>query len=283
MEKLENIIQEMLKTLEEAPLGNFSLEGDWRKKDKAGGNFDKQSVGILTSPVAEKKFRNFFVGSDYDINVYFLKMKNSREFMELGKVDEEFVNEKLGWTEYQHDEDALNVIFTKNIGAERMPMTPWTAAHRIGHAIQATSRRAGSNSSIPHLYANFSQYFVDFVNAYFESYGLQPKATYRRFVKFGYPDKLVSRLLGKIGSFRSARMDKIARPLEFTHEMFAQYLNTGEVKFNETPEDFQYDRMTYRFKKDEFEEYFSAGNFSRTFDYHFDSFVGASIGDILVM
>ena len=59
MEKLENIIQEMLKTLEEAPLGNFSLEGDWRKKDKAGGNFDKQSVGILTSPVAEKKFRNF--------------------------------------------------------------------------------------------------------------------------------------------------------------------------------------------------------------------------------
>jgi hypothetical protein len=34
---------------------------------------------------------------------------------------------------------------------------------------------------------------------------------------------------------RSARQRTITRPAEFIYEMFAQYLNTGEVTFNPAP------------------------------------------------
>lgn len=284
MDKLNLFIEEILKTLEESPIGNFSLEGDWKQTNKSGGNYDKQSVGILTSPVAEKKFKNFFKNTDYDFNVYFLKMKNSRDFMELGKVSEEFVNDKLGWKEYQHDEDALNVIFTNNIGAERMPMTPWTAAHRISHALASSAVRGNNNSSVPYLFKEIVKSLTETINVYFEFYGLRSSAVWKgTYIDFGYPDKLVGRVLSQIGTFRSARLNKIARPMEFVHEMFAQYINSGEVTFNEDPQPVKYDRSVYKFNKEAFNDDYSAGYWSRTFDYQFHDLLGASVGDILVM
>jgi hypothetical protein len=52
-------------------------------------------------------------------------------------------------------------------------------------------------------------------------------------------------LFNKIGTQRSSRENQITRPYEFLYELFAQFIQTGDVKFNPLPITASYGRKAW--------------------------------------
>ena len=78
-----------------------------------------------------------------------------RKFSETGVMAPEQIAQAMpkAWPEIEargndgvDHTNGINVIFVSNTGFQRMNMTPWIMAHRIGHAIQATNRMARNSA-----------------------------------------------------------------------------------------------------------------------------------------
>jgi hypothetical protein len=119
--------------------------------------------------------------------------------------------------------DAITVIFTNNTAAEKVPLTSWTIAHRIGHS----SRRGdkGVEREWDYLIKELKSYCNNFMEHH---YGIVPS------VQYGlgdnkYPYGYVAAILG---TMKSARDNNINRPNEFLYELFAQYIINGRITLN---------------------------------------------------
>jgi hypothetical protein len=224
---LQQIYQEMA-------LSNLQKIGKWGDKKNRHG-YDKASIGILSSPAGLKKLENSFnrIGN-WDFNLYFVKLPNAWKHAEEGKVSVDEVRSRLGLEVGkdfpQPEGDQITVFFTNNAAAEKVPLTPWTIAHRIGHAFARTFRifRDGNNNQLlDYNNKNISQILRQLM----ECYGIQTQKDLRNSSEYYIRD-----LYQKIGKFRSARMGKLIRPAEFYHEAFAYWLlHDGELDFNDPP------------------------------------------------
>jgi hypothetical protein len=221
---LQQIYQEMALT-------NLQKIGKWEDKKNRHG-YDKASIGILSSPAGLKKLENTFnrIGN-WDFNLYFVKLPNAWKEAEKGLVTPEFVKEHLGlevgkdFPEPQNDQ--ITVFFTNNAAAEKVPLTPWTIAHRIGHSFAATFRR---NNDLNYINRNISNILK---NLFEQAYNINTSNS--RDLRYS-SDYYVRDFFQKIGKFRSARMGKLVRPAEFYHEAFAYWLlHDGELDFNDPP------------------------------------------------
>ena len=221
---LQQIYQEMALT-------NLQKIGKWEDRKNRHG-YDKASIGILSSPAGLKKLENTFnrIGN-WDFNLYFIKLPNAWKEAEKGLVTPEFVKEHLGlevgkdFPEPQNDQ--ITVFFTNNAAAEKVPLTPWTIAHRIGHSFAATFRR---NNDLNYINRNISNILK---NLFEQAYNINTSNS--RDLRYS-SDYYVRDFFQKIGKFRSARMGKLVRPAEFYHEAFAYWLlHDGELDFNDPP------------------------------------------------
>ena len=221
---LQQIYQEMALT-------NLQKIGKWEDRKNRHG-YDKASIGILSSPAGLKKLENTFnrIGN-WDFNLYFVKLPNAWKEAETGLVTPEFVKEHLGlevgkdFPEPQNDQ--ITVFFTNNAAAEKVPLTPWTIAHRIGHSFAATFRR---NNDLNYINRNISNILK---NLFEQAYNINTSNS--RDLRYS-SDYYVRDFFQKIGKFRSARMGKLVRPAEFYHEAFAYWLlHDGELDFNDPP------------------------------------------------
>ena len=221
---LQQIYQEMALT-------NLQKIGKWEDRKNRHG-YDKASIGILSSPAGLKKLENTFnrIGN-WDFNLYFVKLPNAWKEAEKGLVTPEFVKEHLGlevgkdFPEPQNDQ--ITVFFTNNAAAEKVPLTPWTIAHRIGHSFAATFRR---NNDLNYINRNISNILK---NLFEQAYNINTSNS--RDLRYS-SDYYVRDFFQKIGKFRSARMGKLVRPAEFYHEAFAYWLlHDGELDFNDPP------------------------------------------------
>lgn len=221
---LQQIYQEMALT-------NLQKIGKWEDRKNRHG-YDKASIGILSSPAGLKKLENTFnrIGN-WDFNLYFVKLPNAWKEAERGLVTPEFVKEHLGlevgkdFPEPQNDQ--ITVFFTNNAAAEKVPLTPWTIAHRIGHSFAATFRR---NNDLNYINRNISNILK---NLFEQAYNINTSNS--RDLRYS-SDYYVRDFFQKIGKFRSARMGKLVRPAEFYHEAFAYWLlHDGELDFNDPP------------------------------------------------
>lgn len=221
---LQQIYQEMALT-------NLQKIGKWEDKKNRHG-YDKASIGILSSPAGLKKLENTFnrIGN-WDFNLYFVKLPNAWKEAEKGLVTPEFVKEHLGlevgkdFPEPQNDQ--ITVFFTNNAAAEKVPLTPWTIAHRIGHSFATTFRR---NNDLNYINRNISNILK---NLFEQAYNINTSNS--RDLRYS-SDYYVRDFFQKIGKFRSARMGKLVRPAEFYHEAFAYWLlHDGELDFNDPP------------------------------------------------
>lgn len=221
---LQQIYQEMALT-------NLQKIGKWEDRKNRHG-YDKASIGILSSPAGLKKLENTFnrIGN-WDFNLYFVKLPNAWKEAEKGLVTPEFVKEHLGlevgkdFPEPQNDQ--ITVFFTNNAAAEKVPLTPWTIAHRIGHSFAATFIR---NNDLNYINRNISNILK---NLFEQAYNINTSNS--RDLRYS-SDYYVRDFFQKIGKFRSARMGKLVRPAEFYHEAFAYWLlHDGELDFNDPP------------------------------------------------
>ena len=221
----------------EMALTDFKKIGKWQGTNRHG--YDKASVGILNSDVGVRKIQDTFNKVNLaDFNLYFVKQPNARLQSELGQVTSDFVKEKFGLTVGEDIKDPseneeITIIFTNNSAAERIPLTPWTIAHRIGHAFQATERKKYRNSALDsHL-----KYIDNILKDIFDScynYDVLSNKINRSVLLNG--DYILRDFLENIGTFRSARLKKLPRTFEFFFECFAQWLlSNGNLKFNDFP------------------------------------------------
>lgn len=223
----------------EMPLVDMQKIGKWNDPKNRHG-YDKASVGILNSDAGVKKIQDIFNRINLaDFALYFVKQQGGRNHAEIGRVSPEELEQKLGLrygVDIPANDDAITVIFTNNIAADRTPLTPWTIAHRIGHAFDATERRTRFSGKQRNSYYNqFGDLIRNILSDVYGYSNIQSRDVYGRSI-LEKNDPVVRQLLESIGKFRSARMKKLNRTNEFVFESFAYYLvNNGKLSYNPFP------------------------------------------------
>jgi len=208
--------------LSEMPISKFQLAGQWEPEAKRAYGYNKQDIGILTNPKAVEKIHKIWSNTEYDFDFYFLRSKQAYLKREIGEVTPQWVEENLG-VDIKPDPDKITIIFTNNTGTEKIPMTAWAIAHRLGHAIRRDKI--------------FSQYFMDEITKDFRSI---LKDVYKinkgsRYTFGGEDEKELRALAYAVGTMKSTRQENLVSFFEFVYELVAQWITTGRIKFNPLP------------------------------------------------
>ena len=216
----------------ETPISDLDHLGDFTKPGPFRHPLDKK---LVTHPVAIERIRNFFKTTPWDIRLFFCNISGTGKHSESGFVDDEKLTDILGNEIADRliagRDDALTVVFLGNSGDQRMPITPWIIAHRMGHAIQAGKFNRKDNSAF--YWQDMEREFFRRVNDIFRDfYGITTMS--RSGQDYGL-SKEYSALFNAIGTQKSSRDRTILRPYEFIYESFAQYLSTGNVTYNPIP------------------------------------------------
>lgn len=234
----------------EAPIEDFNLVGDWSRNSSFRHEQDRK---ILTNPRAQEQIKHKWSKTIVPFSMYFVNSPEANRFTEIGEVDSEWLANKMPKTFAQINirDDAVNVIFTNNKGDQRVPMTAWIIAHRLGHA---TDRKEGARES------EEQQEIRDMVFRYIspifrDGYGYDyfPDSERRYAGKYRYSastweahrrsEQILVAFFEAIGTMRSARSKKLRNQFEFFHELFAQYIITGKITFNDLPRHLSFGRF----------------------------------------
>lgn len=220
--------------LNEMALSDMQKIGKWNDKKNRHG-YDKASIGILNSPKGWDKIQATFDRINLaDFNLYFVKDVNAWQHRETGKQSNDKVEQKTKFnpeSQEKYDADAITVVFTNNAAAEKVPLTPWTIAHRIGHTFIRSYRQNGRDGEYEFLQGKIVDHIKKVLK---DAYGVDERELGGGWSIFGAP--IYRSLFEQIGTMRSARMKQLSRPFEFIYECFAQYLlSNGNIKFNSAP------------------------------------------------
>ena len=215
--------------LHEMPITDFQLMGKWGPKDLPRG-YTKQDIGILTNPKAVEKIHKQWSNTKQNFDLYFLRSPKAHKHLQVGLVTPDWVKQNLQ-VDIKPNPNNVTVIFTQNKGDQKIPMTGWAIAHRLGHAL-IRDRTVGlgfANGPIGRFFSRVQQDFDRmtqqlFPNSRPDVYGRYDKNQIKP-VHLAYA----------VGTMKSARDRNLTRFGEFTFELFAQYLLTGKIKFNPLP------------------------------------------------
>lgn len=218
----------------EAPISDFTTIGDFTSSHSFRKEIDRK---LLSSPKAIQKIKDKWQKTPVDFNLYFVNHKGYGKFVETGEVDQTWINTnmKAVASDIKIDEDAINIIYTNNLGAEWMPMTAWIIAHRFGHVI---ARLPEFNKFITNINHTLDSILSD-------DYNQSEYNRNRSYRNYGGGDPKKLAFVQKIGTFRSARTGNIRNVFEFYLELIAQYITTGSVKFNPLPNSIRYGKMAW--------------------------------------
>jgi len=218
---IHEIVEDRLKEMPLKSITPVGFEVDPKTgKMKSHSFSDKRDRDLITNPVNIQKLKNFFSKVEEDFNFWFINKKGARKFAEMGEVKPDFIEKEFGIKLEElpdYDDYDINVFFVGNTAAEKVPMTSWTIAHRLGHSIRRTDAFEAFTN---HLEDQFDYIVSDL-------YRVQKRGKYDNDF-----DKYKAKLFNRIGTMRSARENKIKRYFEFYYELFAQYLNSGKITFN---------------------------------------------------
>jgi hypothetical protein len=279
----------------EAPISDFHHIGNWEKNSSFRNPQDRK---LLTNPKAIKKMKSqwrFPEESMFNIILVNHPDGNPSLTMETGIVQHDWIADNMpriaDQVEAALDDSAINIIYTNNSGAERVPMTGWIMAHRLGHALEAYGTRS-RGAKYAYYYHEADQVFADNLRQLMEEFyslDLGDRGSrigqHRRFdVPRG--GHAVLGFLRAACTFRSAREHNIREAGEVLHESFAQYLFTGKVRFGDIPKSFKYGNSWYRFRGDE-DDYDHANMLWREtgeqMAEYFETCISYCDGQILVM
>lgn len=230
----------------EMPIKKLELIGKWGDNDPLR-RYTKIDAGILTNPKGVEKIKQKWSRTEYDFNLYFVRDKNAWKEFFTGEVDSEYVKKNLNLDIPQINDDSITLIFTNNIGQEKQPLTGWILAHRFSHVLVRNEFYKN----------NYVKEIEKLVKELKEDYGL-------RFYK-------EMDLYYNLGTMKSCRERNLASPLEFQHELFAQFIINGKIDFN------KYENWKFVNKNDkvfnaEINQFLEIK--ARDFDYYISSVLG---------
>lgn len=236
----------LINILNEAPIEDFQTIGDFNKSHSMRNLIDRR---LVTNPHSVEKIKNMWSKCEIPFNMYYVNLPGAANFVEHGIVE-------LGWLQKnlpkvhavlatKNIDDAVHVIFTNNLGSERVPLTGWIQAHRFAHALVAGYHPYGevpyTKYSVDEFRKNVRKKVCEILS---EGYRLPFKNLDE--YDFNTQNKLVLAFLHGIGTFKSARDKKIRASFEFYNELIAQYIITGGIRFNPLPEIFKYRNTTHK-------------------------------------
>jgi hypothetical protein len=273
------------------PIGDFNKPGPFRAVDRR----------LVPHPTNQLKTAKFLENTPYDFRLFFSNIPGTGKYSESGPMDHTKITEIFKDSAAQiieGSEDAINIVFVGNSGADKVMLTPWLMAHRFGHAIQAGARK----NKGWHAWTEAEQQFFRSVNVMLdENYGKQIRSPSGYGTVPGYkaPSMVNSltpeynALFNAIGTQRSSRTNNIKRPYEFMYELFAQYLKDGRITLNPLPNDLGYGRRVFgnpssylRLKpesSDESSRQEATQMLANDMGYMFDDVLNSSVGQIFVM
>ena len=89
-------------------------------------------AGILGNHKAVEKIHKKWSNTKQNFDFYFIRDQKAFKFVQQGEVDQDWVKKNLG-EDIPPNPNAITIIFTNNTGVEKIPMTAWMIAHRMGH------------------------------------------------------------------------------------------------------------------------------------------------------
>lgn len=271
------------------PITNFKLVGQWGPEAKRAYGYSKQDTGILENPKAVEKIHKLWSNSKNDFELIFLRSKEAYKKRELGEKSSSWIKENLG-IDVEPKDDKITIIFTQNFGAEKIPMTAWAIAHRLGHAIK--------NDKVFEIYfgKEVKKDFIDILKEVYKRGELIGK-----FRSYGYSDPTATQdkdllaLATAVGTMKSARERNLRNFYEFIYELVAQYITTGKIRFNPLPKGLivqkrmawgrPNDKQTFSPLNDaELKEYDNIlDGHAQKYEYYLDSVFSGLEGKIFVM
>lgn len=274
--------------LREDSVENIELKGDWDAKQQYGWN--KADTGILKSPLGLERIKTKW-NIDQPVDIYLVKGKRASKFVELGRVNYDFIRNEMK-LDILPDSDHITIIYTQNTGAEKIPATPWTLAHRFGHALARINGMGGRNDQYQSIVQAVDRLFETIAEDVYQTnikntgYNSDPRITRDR-------GKLRRELGHALGTFKSARDRRLRVDFEFVNEIIAQYIITGKIKLNRDfpkvlPLRYTWGQPSGKWRKKLSEEEKSdldnyLSNTERELEYYVDDALNAAIGDIFVM
>lgn len=297
----------------EAPIDDYALIGNWGDKEKSNSFRNPQDRKIVQSDNLVKKVRKKFGNTDHMLNFYFVNLPGAGKFAESGLIDFSEVENmppvlQKAWKLIQQRQDekgtdsenAINVLYVGNDGFQRVPMTAWIMAHRLGHVLQSGAPHTGfrGNSYRPgaiNSWNDLEREFQEMMSRIFEevySWKVPTRSPIgqsnaRPF--WDNPD--VAKFFEAIGTMASARSGKLGgRPYEFLYELFAQYITTGQIQFKELPRTFGRRGSKHTVRDEELYEMYnrdlgagSPGWFTDHLEAYMDNCLHEATGKYLVM
>ena len=224
-----------IQDLFEAPLADYQPLGDFNSPGPFRNQLDKK---LVTHPAAISKVYKFFENNEFDFRIFVCNISGTGKHAESGAASPEKIKQIFGEEAEKiltnHD-DAITIIFVGNSGADRMPLTPWMMAHRLGHAFQANNRIQNNNYSWKYA----EETLFENVNKIIREWYVTSNKYYANM------NDLYCGLFNAIGTQRSSHTGEINRSYEFMYEIFAQYLQSGKITFRLPPNKIGYGRQAW--------------------------------------
>lgn len=204
--------------LTEAPIVDYQIVGD------DTNSFDKPDTKLIRSDKAKARMIRVFEKTPHRFVVIFAPDPNiDHDDQEVGDAlerasagihDEYILSNGM---KVMGEAGVIKVIMLGNISpVNKMPMTPWTLAHKIGHSFQDDTE-------------GLSRDILDQIDVVDGLTGSTPK--YGKFQPDITHDNIMKGL-----TMRSARSDMDLSPFEVFPELIAQYLITGQVTIRDDEE-----------------------------------------------
>lgn len=235
LSEAQHALFQKARRLDEAPITGFDLLGDFTQNSSFHREADRR---LISNPKVISQVKHKWENTKWNFQLYFVNRPavNHEEFRERGETDLQTIRwaMKIDLADFPGPRaDAITIFYTNNRGAEWVPMTAWMMAHRMSHAF-----RMGNGQT-----AKLWREFADSVEKTFQQ--VLRNAYSHQFKTAGYSaydanQKTLELAAQVLGTMRSARNKDLRNWGEFTHELLAQYLLTGTIKFNPLPQ-----RMPY--------------------------------------
>ncbi len=150
-----------------------------------------------------------------------------------------------------NNDEGITILFNGNYGVDKVPLTGWMMAHRVSHAVQRPDWGGRRGRRMPE-YENFIRSVNNMFQEIVQPYNIDSNREISRFKpwtinenwrdawdrsrdRIEIAQKTYIHIANQIGTMKSARDNRINRIGEFYHELFAQYLLTGKITFNDLP------------------------------------------------
>lgn len=257
-------LYELFSDLNEAPLADIQLHGDWSDnsthlapKEKPGSswewgkdNKENSFVSKIDRKMAQditvqSKLRKYFEVHSMDFYLYLVndpEMEAFHKDLDYSIITPQhskwsLFSEELRETLLKREANSIQIILTQNEGgSERHALTPWMICHRMCHALIGTG-------------GSFNQMIIDDVkNQIVEIL----EKCYRDMEDVDPSDqrKVASEFFRHVCTFKSARDNNILNGEDLSNfELFVdaltQYLIKGKVTFKAAPEEFRDQYLGY--------------------------------------